>query len=100
MAKVIWTEKAIERIEEICAFIGLDSKVNATKFALELFEKEELILNHRKIGKIVPEYEAKEYRQIIHGNYRLVYQIIEKEIFILTVRYCKQSKVIDDDVSQ
>ncbi len=96
MPKVIWTEKCLQRIEEICEYIELDSVSSSNKFANEIFSKEELIRNNPRIGKIVPDYEIEEYRQIIVGNYRLVYQFDEISIQMITVRHCKQEKVIED----
>ena len=96
MPKVIWTEKCLQRIEEICEYIELDSVSSSNKFAIEIFSKEELIRRNPRIGKIVPDYEIEEYRQIIVGNYRLVYQFDEISIQMITVRHCKQEKVIED----
>ena len=95
MPKVIWTEKCLQRIEEICEYIELDSIKNSQHFAEEIFGKELIIKNNPKIGKMVPDYELDEYRQIIVGNYRLIYKIEDKSIQMITVRHCKQEKVIE-----
>lgn len=96
MPKVIWTEKCLQRIEEICEYIELDSISGSNKFANKIFSKEELIRNNSRIGKIVLDYGIEEYRQIIVGNYRLVYRIDEISIQMITVRHCKQEKLIEE----
>lgn len=96
MPKVIWTDRCLQRLEDICEYIELDSIKYSEQFAKEIFEKEELIRNNPKIGKIVPDYEIEEYRQIIVGHYRLIYMIDEKSIQMITVRHCKQNKIIED----
>jgi len=40
-------------------------------------------------GKVVPEFNKEYIRELIRGNYRLVYQIVgENRIDILTVHHC------------
>ena len=41
-------------------------------------------------GRIVPELDYEEIREIIHGNYRIIYQISSENIEILTVRHGRQ----------
>ena len=36
-------------------------------------------------GRIVPEYRRQELREVIRGNYRIVYRIGDKRIDVLTV---------------
>ena len=42
---------------------------------------------HPKLGRVVPEIRQEEYRELIYGNYRVVYRTLEKTISILTVRH-------------
>ena len=96
MPKVVWTDKCLQRIEEISDYIELDSKKNAEQFIKEIFDKEEMLKNNPKIGKIAPDYELEEYRQIIIRNYRLVYKIDGKYLNMITIRQCRQEKIIDE----
>jgi toxin ParE1/3/4 len=67
---------------------------------LQLITQEPLISGHRawidavsklkrhaRLGRVVPEVGLEEYRQIVYGNYRIVYRISAGTIFILTVRH-------------
>ena len=96
MPKVVWTDKCLQRIEEISDYIELDSKKNAEQFIKEIFDKEEMLKNNPKIGKIVPDYEIEEYRQIIIRNYRLVYKINGKSLNMITIRHCRQEKIMNE----
>jgi plasmid stabilization system protein ParE len=95
MLKVVWSELSLQRIEEICEYIEMDSINASIEFANKIFGKEELLKSNPKIGRIVPDYGNEEYRQIIIGNYRLVYRLIGKLILIHTVRHCKQNGIIE-----
>jgi plasmid stabilization system protein ParE len=43
-----------------------------------------------EIGRIVPEIRNKQFRELIYGNYRIIYRIEKKQISILTIRHGKQ----------
>ena len=89
MVKVIWTDSAIEDLDDIGEYIAKDSIRYAEITVLELFESVDILENHPNAGVIVPEFEDEFIRQIIRGNYRVVYQIIDDfRIDILTVHNC------------
>ena len=41
-------------------------------------------------GRIVPEFKKEDIRELIHGNYRIIYQVCKTKIEILTVRHGMQ----------
>jgi len=93
MYKVEWSDLSLDRVEEICEYIELDSISNSIKFSKEIFSKEVLLRNNPYLGIMVPEYNIEEFRQIFIGNYRLAYKIIGKTILIVTIRHCKQEEL-------
>jgi len=95
MYRVVWSELSLQRIEEICEHIEIDSVKASLDFSKTIFSKEELLKENPKLGRIVPDHDNKEYRQIIIGNYRLVYRLVGKIILIHTVRHCKQNAIIE-----
>ena len=94
MLEVEWTNQALDKIEQISEFISLDSSSAATKWAELIFSKEMVLIDSPKIGRKVPEYKDESIREIIVGNYRLVYRIKEKCISIITVKNCKEKRTI------
>ena len=74
MLEVEWTNQALDKIEQISEFISLDSSSAATKWAELIFSKEMVLIDSPKIGRKVPEYKDESIREIIVGNYRLVYR--------------------------
>jgi toxin ParE1/3/4 len=86
MVKIIWTETAIQDIQDIAEYIAKDSVRYAEITALELFEAVDILEKHPKAGVKVPEFNEEAIRQLIRGNYRIVYIIIDDyRIDILTV---------------
>jgi len=85
--RIIWTELAIGRLEEIVEYIAADNEKTSEKFALKIFTKVEKLSDNPEIGKQIRELNRKDIREIIEGNYRIIYRIESKRISILTVRH-------------
>ena len=86
MVKVIWTKRALEDLKDIGDFISKDSFHYAGLTLSKIVNTDVLISNNPKIGRIVPEIKDENIREIIKGNYRIIYQIRKKKTsYILTV---------------
>jgi len=88
--RIIWSPLAIERITEIALNIAEDKPSASVKWVDSVFNMVEKIATFPKSGRIVPEIEKDNFREIIHGNYRIIYSISENNIEILTVRHGMQ----------
>jgi addiction module RelE/StbE family toxin len=88
--KIIWSPLAITRINEIADYIAEDSPDTARKWVDEIFTKVERIEEFPLSGRFVPEIDRKDIREILFGNYRIIYKIFANEIHLLTVRHLKQ----------
>lgn len=87
MAQVSWTDQALEDLKAICLFIARDSKRIAEMFADKIFLATDRLENFPLSGRIVPELNRKEIREIIHGNYRVIYRVLGNKVEILTVHH-------------
>nr|WP_321401380.1 type II toxin-antitoxin system RelE/ParE family toxin [uncultured Desulfobacter sp.] len=94
--KIIWSPLAIDRVSEIANYIAKDKPTAAENWVDKIFSKVESLSSSPKSGRIVPEINKDQYREIIYGNYRIVYRIEEKQISILTVRHGKQLLPIEE----
>lgn len=73
MVRIIWSPDAASDLEAICDFIAKDSEYYARVFAQGLINTIERLLLFPESGRIVPEYNLKDIREIIYQNYRIVY---------------------------
>jgi toxin ParE1/3/4 len=84
--RFLLTRRARRDIEEITAFIARDDPARALSFADELLAACRSAAEFPGKGRIVPELRAlgvMDVREIIHGNYRLVYHASgESVVFI------------------
>ncbi len=94
--KIIWSPLAIERASEIAEYIAQDKPAAAEKWIDTVFAKVEILSSTPEIGRIVPEIRNSQFRELIYGNYRIIYRIEEKRISILTIRHGMQILPIDE----
>jgi len=88
MVKINWTLSALNDVENIAAYIAKDSPVYAAHTVSSFFDSIEILYNNPKIGRVVPELNKEDVREIINGSYRIIYKIISKtQIDILTVHH-------------
>lgn len=88
--KIIWSPLAIDRASEIADYIFQDKPSAAEKWINTLFSKVEQLKSFPETGRIVPEIKNDQFREIIYGNYRIIYRIEKKQVSILTIRHGMQ----------
>jgi addiction module RelE/StbE family toxin len=94
--KIIWSPLAVDRSSEIADYIAQDKPSAAEKWINAVFSKVEQLKSSPEIGRIVPELNNTQFREIIYGNYRIIYRIEKKQISILTIRHGKQILPINE----
>ena len=83
--KLIWTRTALENLKEIEGYIARDNPKKAIEFTDRLIDKCENLKDNPEMGRVVPEFQIQQVRELIVKNYRIVYRHIAEEIQILTV---------------
>ena len=94
--KTLWSPLAIDRASEIAEYIALDKPAAADKWINTLFSKVEQLKFSPKSGRVVPEIGDEQFRELIYGNYRIIYRIEKKQVSILTIRHGKQILPMED----
>jgi plasmid stabilization system protein ParE len=87
MGEIRWTEKASSNLQAIFDYISQDSKIYAARYLKALINATRKLEAMPRAGRMVPELENPDLREVIYGNYRIVYRIasMEEDIEILTV---------------
>ncbi len=91
-----WSPLAISRLSEIAKYIAQDNPVAAERWVHKIFTLVEKLPDFPERGRMVPEINHKMIREVISGNYRIIYKLEDREISILTVRHVKQVLSIDE----
>jgi addiction module RelE/StbE family toxin len=88
MVEIIWSDSALQDLNDIGEYISKDSVRYAEITVNQLFTTPDILENHPKVGRVVPEFEIESIRELIQGNYRIVYQLVdEQSIQILAVHH-------------
>ena len=88
MVKVIWAERAIDDLTSIAEYSSRYSEKYASSIVSKLFIKVNLLKKMPKIGRIVPEKNDENIRELIEGNYRIIYELRgEDRIEVLMVHH-------------
>jgi toxin ParE1/3/4 len=96
MVSIIWIQQAIDDLNQIAEYIAKDSPKYADLTVDKIFDKTQILKEFPQIGRIVPEIGKDNIRELIEGNYRILYEIINDEhIEILTVHH--SARIIKPD---
>mgnify|MGYP001063546559 CR=1 FL=1 len=93
---IIWSPLAVDRASEIAGYIAQDKPSAAEKWIKTVFSKVEQLKSSPEIGRIVPEIRNNQFREIVYGNYRIIYHIEAEQISILAIRHGKQILPINE----
>ena len=86
--KVIWSNIAKQDLERIIKHIAIDSPANALKVLTKIKRKSAALYSLPERGRIVPElqeFNILQYREIIIVPWRVIYKVIGKEVFVMSV---------------
>lgn len=85
MAHVRWSLTAANDLQDIEDFIARDSVLHAISFVDRVVESAENLLKTPQIGRMVPEFNRPDLRELIFRGYRIVYLLQDNEAFVLRV---------------
>ena len=86
MVEVKFTDQSLADIENIAKFIASNSEKYAKIQVQRFFERIEILETNPLSGRIVPEINDKSIRELVMGNYRIIYKVVnEIRVDILTI---------------
>ena len=87
--RLVWSQPALDSLLEIVRHIQADNLATAHRFAEQIKRKVSRLAAFPDSGRIVPEFPASGLREIIVGDYRIIYRAAERplRVEILTVRH-------------
>jgi len=85
MAEIIWTEPALDDLDEIAEYIALDKLSAAKNLVRKVFERVDRLADSPNSGRKVPELSSSKYKEVIVGPCRIFYRVSEDVVYILHV---------------
>ena len=85
MVEIKWTVQAADDLENIVDFIAHDSENYARLFAGDIVSVVESLRHSPNRGRIVPELQREDIREVFYGSYRLIYRSHRSVVELLTL---------------
>ncbi|MBI3269710.1 MAG: type II toxin-antitoxin system RelE/ParE family toxin [Planctomycetes bacterium] len=85
MAEVHWSVTAADDLVRIEEFIARDSHIHAVRFVDALVDSCDRLGAYPRMGRVVPEFERTDLRELQFRGYRIVYWLRGKVVNILRV---------------
>jgi toxin ParE1/3/4 len=88
--KVHWTDTAVEHLKAIHDYIAKDSPPYALRIVDRLTRRSQQIAEFPVSGRVVPEFEVPQIREVLEGPYRIIYYIKPDQVDVLAVVHAAQ----------
>ena len=85
MAKVVWTDPALNDLQNIIEYIVKDSVVYAERFGMRVVQAPRILQQSPLLGRVVPEFSDQSIRELIYGSYRIIYKATDQMCSIVAV---------------
>ena len=85
--KVILTPQSIDDLKEAVVFIAPHNPERARTFGHELIDRALTLATFPERGRVVPEIGEPAVREIIHGPYRIIYEIFPEQSVVYVLRF-------------
>ncbi len=83
--KLAWSAQAREHLQSIKRHIAGHAPRTAIAYTKKLRRAPEKLRRFPELGAVVPELDDPTVREIIHGNYRIIYRYRDNRALILAV---------------
>ena len=82
--RVVWTEAARDHLDGVVSHISQDSPLAGSRFLELVLETGESLAWLSERGRVVPEIRRNDIREIFVYRYRLIYEVGDSEVRILS----------------
>nr|WP_322626082.1 type II toxin-antitoxin system RelE/ParE family toxin [uncultured Flavobacterium sp.] len=98
MVRIIWSAQAVDNLRNISEYISKDSSHFAKVQVRKITQTTKTLKKLPYSGRIVPEINEQNVRELILGNYRIIYEIlpVSNIITILTVHHSARNFIPED----
>ncbi|MFH2010098.1 MAG: type II toxin-antitoxin system RelE/ParE family toxin [bacterium] len=83
--KLRWSKRAAANLDSIYDYIAQDSEPTAYAFIKALAESAGKLTDFPFLGRFVPESQREDVRELLFGEYRIIYRVEADTVWVLTV---------------
>ena len=87
---LIFTEPFHASVAEIKEYISRDSTYYATLYIRKMITHIEILKRNSYLGRVIPEQDDINYRELIYGKYRVLYKVSKDKVYLIRVIHGKR----------
>lgn len=87
-----WTSKALSDLARLYEFLAPVNRSAAARTVQSLIAAPTRILEQPRIGEKLEEFEPREVRRILVGNYEMRYEIHEATLYVLRIWHTREDR--------
>jgi addiction module RelE/StbE family toxin len=84
--KIVWTLRSREDLRDIATFIAKDNPPAALKLGELIFARVDTLERFPELGRVVPERNQPNLREMVVKNYRVIYRVRHKDKLLEILR--------------
>ncbi|MDB6151066.1 MAG: Plasmid stabilization system protein [Chthoniobacter sp.] len=89
---VIFTPQAQADLKQIVRFNRRDSPDRARAFGLALVDEALSLTSFPERARVVPEFNEPTVREIVHGSYRIIHEVLREPAGVYVLRFCHAAR--------
>lgn len=90
MIQLTWTNKAASDLIRLHEFLAPVNKKAAAKIVQSLAKAPNTLLSHPRLGERLDDFEPREVRRLLLGDYEMRYEIQNQMLYILRIWHTKE----------
>lgn len=90
--RFIWTDPALEDLDRVYHFLAKVNPGAAAKAIQSLVNAPAHLITHPRHGAVLSEFEPREVRRLIVGQYEMRYELKINDIYLLHVWHTKEDR--------
>ncbi len=87
-----WTSKALSDLARLYEFLALANKPAAARAVQGLTQAPTILLTNPRIGEQLFQFEPREVRRILVGEYEVRYEILDSSIYVLRLWHTREHR--------
>ncbi len=100
MAELIWSGHALTELEGVFDYIATDSRLYAQYTVQNIFKASEILASFPETGRHLPEFPDLPYRELLKGNYRIIYRYTAEGNLVRIITIVHGSRLLKETFLQ
>ena len=92
MMELKWSAKAVSDLDRLYKFLSPVNKHAAAKAVQSLVSAPSKLIEHPRLGEKLEEFEPRDVRGLLIGQYEMRYEVNEGTIFILRLWHARENR--------